>query len=193
MPKRKSLPRREEAKVPELTITVNCKSMLISTGFFRFCKGVEQFYYTLLFTAEPYAEAGASPWLSWLQAGFHLAAREAPSAAAEADRLRLDAHPGRTFEIKAASSNGKMLEKLQEVIREIDRIRRNLGDGDDKSRLGAIGANPKIDALLLAPLKNSLVRNSIAADGVQAFSRMLERGLLALCDKQIASIETGLN
>jgi hypothetical protein len=179
--------------VPELTITVNCKSMLISTGFFRFCKGVEQFYYALLFTAEPYAQAGASPWLSWLQVGFHLAAREAPSAAADADRLRLDAHPGRVFEIKVASSNGKTLEKLREVIREIDRVRKNLGDGDDKSRLQAISADPKIDRLLLAPLKNSLVLNGIAAGGVQAFSRMVDRGLLALCDKQITSIETGLN
>jgi len=167
--------------------------MLISTGFFRFCKAVEQFYYALLFTAEPYAEAGASTWHSWLHVGFHLAAREAPSAVADADRLRLDAHPGKTFEIKAASSNRKTMEKLQELIREIDRIRTNLGDGDDKSRLRAIGADPKIDALLLAPLKSSLVRNRIAADGVEAFSRMLDRGLLALCDKQIASIETGLN
>src|SRR5271170_631387 len=148
IPKRRSLQRREETTVPELTITVNCKSMLISTGFFRFCKAVEQFYYALLFTAEPYAEAGASTWHSWLHVGFHLAAREAPSAVADADRLRLDAHPGKTFEIKAASSNRKTMEKLQELIREIDRIRTNLGDGDDKSRLRAIGADPKIDALL---------------------------------------------
>lgn len=177
----------------ELTVTVTCKSMLISTGFFRFCKGVEQFYYALLFTAEPYAEAGASPWLSWLNVGFHLAAREAPAVAADGDRLRLDAHPGRVFEIKAASSNGKTLERLRQVIREVDRVRRSLGDGDDQSRLQALGDDPKIKALLLAPLKNSLVRNGIAAEEVQAFSRILDRGLLALCDKQITSIETGLN
>jgi hypothetical protein len=167
--------------------------MLISTGFFRYSKGVEQFYYALLFTAEPYAGAGASRWLSWLQVGFHLAARETPSAVNDSDRLRLDAHPGRVFEIKAASANGETLEKLREVIREIDRVRESLGDGDDQSRLRAIATDPKIDTLLLAPLKSSLVRNGIAADGVHAFSRMLDRGLLALCDKQITSIETGLN
>jgi hypothetical protein len=179
--------------VPELTITVNCKSMLISTAFFRFSKGVEQFYYALLFGAAPYSETGASPWLSWIQVGFHLAAREAPSAAAVADRIALDARPGKTFEIIGASSNRKTLEKLREVIGEIDRVRRQLGDGDDQSRLRAIAADAKIDALLLAPLKGSLVGNGIGADGVQAFGRMIDRGLLALCDRQIISIVTSLN
>ena len=63
--------------MPELTITVNCKSMLISTAFFRFCKGIEHCYYTLLFTSEPYDRTGAKPWLSWLELGFHLFLPEA--------------------------------------------------------------------------------------------------------------------
>lgn len=176
--------------MPELTIKVNCESMLISTRFFRFCKGVEHFYYVLLFSSEPYVQEGAKPWLSWRQVGFHLAAREAPSAAAEADQLRVQARPGRVFEVKAASSNGKTLERLRELIGEIDRVRRSLEAGDDKGRLQAIAADQKIGALLLAPLKNSLTRNSIPADGIEAFSGMIDRGLLAVCDKQITSIET---
>ena len=57
--------------MPELKITVNCKSMLISTAFFRFCKGIEHCYYALLFTSEPYDRAGrqamalmAGAWIS---------------------------------------------------------------------------------------------------------------------------------
>ena len=117
-----------------------------------------------------------------------------PSAAADADRLMLDARPGKAFEIKAASHNRKTLEKLRDVIGEIDRIyRKNLGDGDDPGRLRAIAADPKIDVLLLEPLKRNLVRNGIGADGVEAFGRMIDQQLLALCDRQIISIETGLN
>ena len=77
----------------ELTITVKCESMLISTGFFRFCKAVEHFYYVLLFTSEPYVDAGAQPWRSWFEVGFHLAARAAPPAAGDADRLHVEVRP----------------------------------------------------------------------------------------------------
>jgi len=178
---------------PELKVTVNCESMLISTRFFRFCKGLEQFYYALLFTSEPYAGKGADPWLSWLKIGFHVAAREAPPAAADADQLRVEARPGRCFEFKAASSNGKALEQLRDLVRELDRVRTSLRADHDSDRLKAIAADPKIDAILLAPLKNSLKRNSIPADGAGAFGEMIDRGLLAACDKEITSIEIGLS
>lgn len=179
--------------MPELIITVNCESMLISTGFFRFCKAVEHFYYVLLFTSGPYVGAGAQPWLSWLEIGFHLAAREAPPAARDADRLHVDARPGRTFEIKASSANVKVLEKLRELIRELDRVRKSLGAGNQKDRLQAIVNDQTIGAALLTPLKISLTRNAIGADAVNAFSGMIHRGLLAVCDKQITSIATGWN
>jgi hypothetical protein len=167
--------------------------MLISTQFFRFCKGLEHFYYALLFTSEPYAGSGADPWLSWLQLGFHVAAREAPPAAAAGDQLRVETRPGRNFEFNAASSNGKALEKLRDLLLELDRVRTTLRARNDSDRLKAIAADPKIDAMLLAPLKNSLKRNSIPADGIDAFVSMIDRGLLAACDEQITSIETGLN
>lgn len=179
--------------MPELKVTVNCRSMLISTQFFRFCKGLEHFYYAMLFTSEPYAGSGADPWLSWLRLGFHVAAREAPPGAAAGDQLRVDARPGRNFEFNAASANGKALEKLRELVGELDRVRAGLGAHNDGDRLKAIAADPKIEALLLAPLKNSLKRNSIPADGIDAFVSMIDRGLLAACDKQISSIAIGLS
>ncbi len=177
----------------ELKLTVNCESMLISTRFFRFCKGLEHFYYTLLFTSEPYLEAGAAPWLSWLKIGFHVAEREAPPAAAIADRLRVDARPGKVFEVKVSSSNAGALKRLRDLVGELDRVRRGLHAGDETGRLKAIAADQKVDALLLAPLNSILTRNAIPSDGVDAFLSMIHRGLLALCDNQIASIETGLN
>jgi hypothetical protein len=179
--------------VPELKLTVNCESMLISTRFFRFCKGLEHFYYTLLFTSEPYLNAGAGPWLSWLKIGFHVAEREPPSAAAFADRLRVDARPGKIFEVKASSSNASAMARLRELIGELDRVRRGLRAGDDSGRLQAIAADQKVDALLLAPLKSVLTRNAIPSDGADAFLSMIHRGLLALCDPQITSIEIGWN
>jgi hypothetical protein len=179
--------------VPELKVTVNCRSMLISTQFFRFCKGLEHFYYALLFTSEPYASNGAEPWLSWLQGGFHVAAREAPPAAAANDQLRVETRPGRSFELRAASSNGKALEKLRDLVREVDRVRSGLGAQPDRDRLKVIAADAKIGAILLTPLKSALARHSIPADGVDQFVSMIDRGLLAACDQQITSIETALS
>jgi len=179
--------------VPELKVTVNCRSMLISTQFFRFCKGLEQFYYALLFTSEPYAGKGAEPWLSWLQLGFHVAAREAPPAAAANDQLRVDTRPGRNFEFKAASSNDKALEKLRDLVLELDRVRSGLGAQSDSERLKAITADPKIAAMLLGPLTSVLARHSIPADDIDQFVSMIDRGLLAACDKQITSIEAVLS
>ena len=105
----------------------------------------------------------------------------------------MDARPGRTFEIKASSANVKALEKLRELISELDRVRRSLGAGNQKARLQAIAADQKIGAALLTPLKIGLTRNAIGADAADAFSGMIDRGLLAVCDKQITSIAIGSN
>jgi hypothetical protein len=179
----------EESEVSELKINVNCKSMLISTAFFRFCKGIEHCYYTLLFTSEPYDRAGAKPWLSWLELGFHLAAREAPPDAAEADRLSLDTRPGRNFEVRASTTNTATLERLDHLLHELDRIRGRLGAADDRGRLAVIVADAKIEEMLLAPLGNSLARNAIGPEGSEACLNAIHRGLLAICHPQISSIE----
>ncbi len=178
--------------MPELKITVNCKSMLISTAFFRFCKGVEHGYYALLFTSGPYREAGAGPWLSWLEVGFHLAEREAPPEAAEHDRLSLDSRPGHNFEVTASSSNGAALRRLADLIHEVDRVRKNLGAADEKGRLASILADGRIEAMLLAPVRDALGRNAVPSEGVESYSKMMHRGLLAMCDPHITSIETTL-
>jgi hypothetical protein len=176
--------------VPELKITVKCESMLISTAFFRFCKGVEHCYYALLFSAEPYNRSGAGPWLSWLEIGFHLAQRQPPPGAAEADRLLLDARPGRNFEVTVSTANAGPLERLEGLLHELDRVRRELGAADNSDRLARIVADRKIDAMLLAPLSNALKGNAIAPERTEAFSKMIHRGLLAMCDRQIIAIET---
>jgi hypothetical protein len=170
----------------ELRIVVNCKSMLISTPFFRFCKGIEQFYYAMLFAAQPYAAQGASPWLSWMTIGFHVATREAPPGAAEADRIRVDTLAGRTFEVRVNGSNRGALEKLRDLIAELDRVRKSLTADDEPGRLAEIHADRKIDALLMTPLRNSLTRDSVPEK--EAFAAMMDRGLLALCNRQITSM-----
>jgi hypothetical protein len=139
--------------------------MLISTAFFRFCKGIEHCYYTLLFTSQPYERAGAKPWLSWLETGFHLAAREAPPEAAEGDRLSLEFRPGRNFEVRASTSDTATLQRLAYLLGELDRVRAGLGAGDERGRLAAIMADEKIKAILLAPLESSLTRNAIGPPG----------------------------
>jgi hypothetical protein len=173
----------------ELKIKVNCRSMLISTAFFRFCKGVEHCYYALLFTSEPYTKAGAKPWLSWLEIGFHLAAREAPPDAAEADRLLIEARPGHNFDITASAANGKALMRLRDLLAELDRVRRPLSVAGEKDRLAAIVGDQQIKAMLLTPLAQALTRNAIAGDGARAYAAMIDRGLLALCESQITSID----
>jgi hypothetical protein len=173
----------------ELKIKVNCRSMLISTAFFRFCKGVEHCYYALLFTSEPYTKAGAKPWLSWLEIGFHLAEREPPLDAAQGDRLMLDARPGHNFEVTASAANSTALMRLRDLVTELDRVRRGLGEAAEKDRLAAIAGDRQIDTMLLTPVEQALIRNSIGPDGARAYAAMIDRGLLALCEPQITSIE----
>jgi len=181
-----------ESAVAQLKIKVTCKSMLISTAFFRFCKGVEHCYYALLFSSDPYAQMGAKPWLSWGEIGFHLAEREPPPEAAEADQLLVDARPGRNFKITASSSNAATLERVARLIHELDRIRGQLGAAQGEARFARIASDTAIESILLAPLRGSLNRNAVPADKTEAYMNMMHRGLLAICDPQVSSIETEL-
>jgi hypothetical protein len=176
----------------ELKIEVNCKSMLISTAFFRFCKGVEHCYYALLFSSEPYSHQGAKPWLSWIDAGFHLAVREAPAGAAQPDRLWIDSRPGRNFQVRASTPNRPALEHLAGLIHELDRIRGQLGGDDDRDRLAGILADGRIEERLLAPVGAALDRNGIEREGSEACLNAIHRGLIAICHPQITSIRTEL-
>jgi hypothetical protein len=176
----------------QLRVVVECSSMLISTQLFRFDKAVEQFYYALLLSSEDYADLGANAWNSWASQGFHIAVRAAPPAVRQKDLLTLDLRPDRNFEVTAASENRRVLERLSELVQEIERARMALSGGGEEARLQALLENNAIENRLLRPVRESLKRNNVPGEASQAVWSMIKRGLSALTNWQIQSIKTAV-
>jgi len=158
--------------------------MLISTGFFRFVKAVEHFYYALLLSSEDYAGAGA--WDSWAAQGFDIGLRAAPPAVKSGDRLTVDSTPGRTFEVTATSDNSRTLVRLSELLQEVERARTNLPSGGEEARVQAMLDNPAIESRL-RPIRESLKRDALPGKETDAILSMIKQGLSALTNWQIKS------
>jgi hypothetical protein len=174
----------------ELNIKVSSPAMPISTEFFSFCKGLEQFYYLTLLGSEAYTGRAPAIRNAWLASGFHLAGRIAPPVD-KADKVRLDSHPGvKGFEVTLSGGNREALGRLGALLADLDAARKSLpGQNDAAGRLAAILANRAVDARLIQPLKSALAHSQIPPEGIDAFMLMIRRGLAAITDREITSIE----
>ncbi len=175
----------------QLRIVVDCSSMLISTQLFRFSKAVENFYYALLFSSEAYA--GEKPWDSWAEMGLSIAVRSAPPGAKPGDRLTVDTAPGRTFEITASSGNRNALTAVSELLREIERTRTTLGSQSGEALVQALLDHSAIKSRLVRPVRESLERNAVPKQSADAIWSMVSRGLGALTNSQIKSVNVAVS
>jgi len=104
------------APAATLNITVHTSRMPHGSEFKRIQKAVEHLYYLVLFTEVPDYEDRDDTWESWHYVGTDLGVREAPTAAAVADRYVDSVHSGaREITIKA-TGNGKALERVAALL-----------------------------------------------------------------------------
>jgi hypothetical protein len=173
-----------------LHIRVNSSAMPISTEFFGFSKALEQFYYLLLIESEAYAARAAAIRTAWLTNGFHLASRVAPPVD-KADKVRLDSRPGvKGFEVTLSGGNREALGRLGALLRDLDAVRKPLADATDgQARAAAMIECRGVETELIQPLKTAAAHSQIPPQGLDEFMHMIRRGLAAIMDDEITSIE----
>ena len=171
-----------------LAVTVSHRRTPISTQQIRLAKGVEQFYYVLLFTNDP-AYDRPEIWRDWLEMGFHVAIKSPPPGTAPADRLKVDVRSAaKAPEISASSANAGALRRLGALLERIDRVRTSLAGVAAPERTQALLRDSAIEEQLTGPLRESLKRHGTDAAGVDRYMAMLVRGLLAFTDDEVISI-----
>ena len=172
-----------------LKIEVASEYALTTTQMKGIEKGVEAFYYVGLFSdAKPYAGT-PEPWRSWLKMGFSTSLREAPSAAAQFDRVIMTVRPdGKVVHLDLSGANKSALSDLQAVLEIIEGLRGSLRGRNDEERDDALEANQELQKKLLVPLMDSLKRSGCRPDEVDEFMAMVRRGLVAMTDNEITTI-----
>jgi hypothetical protein len=163
--------------------------MPVSTQLFQFCKGIEHFYYTLLFVNDRDYARNATTWESWLQLGFHLSVKMPPPAARQQDILMMETRSnGKNFEIRATSANQTTLQRLHDLLGDIDKLRQAMKGKDEAAKDQAVLSDSRIQQRLVSPLKEALNNHQFSKTDVDAFSYMLQRGLRAMTDEEIMSV-----
>jgi hypothetical protein len=110
-----------------LTVTVNTSRMPHGSEFKRIHKAVEHLYYLTLFSSVPAYSGRTDTWESWLQVGTDLGVREAPRAAAPADRYVESIYSGAREVRITARGNAQALDKLAALLQSMDGIEAQLG------------------------------------------------------------------
>ena len=177
-----------------LGVVVNHKRAPITTQQTRLVKGVEQFYYALLFSSSPSYANRADAWRSWLSIGFHVATKVPPPGTAESDRVTMTVRSnGKAPEINGSSSNREALQKLQKLLQDIDALRGSVAGKDEASRAEALLGNTQVAQQLVKPVIDALNRSALRQDEIDSYMGMIRRGLLALTHDEITSIQFSLN
>jgi hypothetical protein len=173
----------------ELTLTVSSERAPLSTQFWEFCKGVEHFYYALAFTGDG---RGRDPdtWRSWAQQGFHLAIKSPPPGTPPNDTLRLDMQlRGKAFKLIAHAPDANALQRLAALLQHIDTLRPSLQQLPPQQRVDRLLADSRVRAELIEPLEQAIAAAELYPDDAERFDRAFERGLAALTDEELVSVE----
>jgi hypothetical protein len=169
------------------------EAMPISPQLYRVSKGLEHFYYLLLFANDPSRGPKGEVWWPWLNQGFHLEVRNPPPAARADERItvELDDREGRRLKNTVQGGNRAALEALSDLLRELDRVRRGLTAEERQARVRAVRADPTIADKLITPVHQAL---EIAGcrDGIPAVDYAIDRALGALAASNIKSVEITL-
>ena len=176
-----------------LSIVVNGDIAPITTQMKRFAKGVEHCYYGLLFSSPSYSDR-TETWNSWLRQGFHIGIKEAPPDATQTDRLKVSVRPdGRVMEVTVSSANSDAIQQLLRLLQNIDNCRIVLKGKDQATKSQELLADEKIGQQLLRPVLDGLNKSGLRGPDVDSYRSMIERGLLALTNNEIGSVQFSVN
>lgn len=179
--------------MPHLSVLVTTKRMPISTQFQRSSKGVEHFYYALLFATAKAYHNQAEPWQSWRKQGFHVSIREAPPSARDTDRVVLTrASEGKMFRVTLSGGDRETMKRLVAVLRRVDSLRPSLNGRDPDARASAALADKEVRQSLMDPLNTSLSGAGLSQSDIADYMSMVRRALIAMTDDEVLTIRVAL-
>ena len=176
-----------------LRIVITHKSAPISTQQLRLSKGIEDFYYVLLYTGHPVYQKRPEAWLAWLEMGFHIALKSPPPETADSDVAIVSSRSnGKSPEYSVASTDGETLQRLQTLLQHIDSLRGTVAGKHEDTKAEAVIGDAQVSRQLIKPLTDALNSNGLRAGEIESFMTMVRRTLLALTHDDITAIQIHL-
>jgi hypothetical protein len=168
--------------------------MPISTQLYQQAKAAEQFYYMMLFANDRVRATNSDTWTSWAAMGLHIQVKMPPHSATRDERVLLEINPhGNELYIYNFTGGGrKNSERLKTLLNDIDRLRADLKDKDQDSRLKAVRADPAIAHQLIDPVETALKESGCSRQVQDQFEFAINRGLIALTWPEIQSVEIAI-
>lgn len=165
--------------------------MPISTQLYQQAKAAEQFYYMMLFANDPVRARNPDTWTTWSSMGLHIQVKMAPHPAKREERMLLEINPhgNELYIYNFSGGDRKTSERLKTLLTEIDRLRAQLKDQDEASRLNAVRADPAVARQLLQPVETALKESGCSRQVCDQFEFAINRGLTALTWPEIRSVE----
>jgi hypothetical protein len=159
----------------------------ITTLLKRIEKGLEHFYYAGLF-AQNSAYDGTAIWRDWSEMGFHVAIVSAPPGTAAEDKIRVSVRaPSNSPVLTVEGTNTAGLKYLQSLLETIDSLRPSLAGQSPEAKAEALRSGPLADQLG-QPVLDALHRNHLTDTEIDHYQKMLSRGLDALTNEHIKTI-----
>jgi hypothetical protein len=177
-------PKELWSQMATLAVTFSMPEAPISTLQHRLSKGIEDFYYVLLFT-DGSAYSGSKIWRDWLGMGFSVAIQSAPPGTARSDRVTVSASPpSKTPEVVLEGGDEHYLRKLAGILEQVDLLRPSLTGMEDDAIMDSLTAG-SVGGELVSPVTNLLEEYGFRQEEIEEFRSMIRRGLLALLHRNI--------
>src|SRR6266581_4797106 len=110
----------------KLRVVIEHRLMPTSMKYALIHKGLEQLYYSLLFSSPGY-KTSPQKWSQWLKMGFGVSIKEQPRAAARDDKLRFSTtSAGPKMELAITQGEDGVLEQLHRLLGELENLRKNV-------------------------------------------------------------------
>jgi hypothetical protein len=169
--------------MPTMSVRITSKKMPHTSEFFAVVKAVERFYYAQLFSTDSAYDHRSEPWTSWVDQGFSAAIRVPPPGTEPMDRLHMSVRSdGKLTELTASSESSERLDRLTRLLAAVDAYR-TAGEGPGGSTY------TEIQKQLLDPVAEALRLNAVPSTNAKAIMAVLEKGIDALCYRDIIAIE----
>jgi len=174
-----------------ITIKYRAKVMPISTQLYQQAKAAEQFYYMMLFANDPVRAGNSDTWTTWAAMGLHIQVKMPPHPATRDERMLLEINPhgNELYIYNFTGGDRKNSERLKTLLTDIDRLRAQLKNKDQDTRLKAVRADASVARQLLDPVETALKESGCSRQVYDQFEFAINRGLIALTWPEIQSAE----
>jgi len=174
----------------KMNISLQHNTMLTTSKVEMIDKGIEQLYYSLLFSTPAY-NTRRDKWTQWLKMGFEVAVREQPRASTALDQLRIETFSdGHKTVISLVNGNDQVLKQYQQLLSEIEGARKS--KKDPTASLEAAMSLTSVRDKLIKPMSDSMSRDGLQSEEVADFLEHAQEAISTFAsDANLASMEVG--